>query len=154
MPWSCAACEATICNSSSSVVAVASNGQSGTIAAQAMYFSVWVSDPAIFILLCGRVLPLRCRGRQAVTAPVETHHETIELSHGGAARHPKNGMPLYIQSLWRYPVKSLAGERVPTTTLRPDGMAGDRIVRVRGPEGVRTSRRHYRLIGLRGTLDA
>jgi len=89
-----------------------------------------------------------------VTAPVETHHETIELSHGGAARHPKNGMPLYIQSLWRYPVKSLAGERVPTTTLRPDGMAGDRIVRVRGPEGVRTSRRHYRLIGLRGTLDA
>jgi hypothetical protein len=33
-------------------------------------------------------------------------------------------------------------------------MSGDRIVRVRGPEGVRTARRHYRLLGLRGTLDA
>ena len=35
----------------------------------------------------------------------------------------------------------------------PDGIAGDRIVRVRGPEGVRTARRQYRLLGLRGTLD-
>ena len=62
-------------------------------------------------------------------------------------------MSFYVAGLWRYPVKSLAGERVSSTTLSPDGMAGDRIVRVRGPEGVRTSRRHYRLLGLRGTLD-
>ena len=63
------------------------------------------------------------------------------------------GCLFYVAELWRYPVKSLAGERVSSTTLAPDGMAGDRIVRVRGPEGVRTSRRHYRLLGLRGTLD-
>ena len=63
-------------------------------------------------------------------------------------------MPLHVESLWRYPVKSLAGEQLSTTMLRPDGIAGDRIIRVRGPEGVRTSRRHYRLLGLRGTLDA
>src|SRR5215510_13336058 len=62
-------------------------------------------------------------------------------------------MSLYVAELWRYPVKSLAGERVSTTALWPDGIPGDRMVRVRGPEGVRTSRRHYRLIGLRGTLD-
>src|SRR6188768_3339338 len=62
-------------------------------------------------------------------------------------------MSFYVAELWRYPVKSLAGERVSSTTLSPDGIAGDRIVRVRGPEGVRTSRRHYRLLGLRGTLD-
>jgi uncharacterized protein YcbX len=62
-------------------------------------------------------------------------------------------MSFYVAGLWRYPVKSLAGERVSSTTLSADGMAGDRIVRVRGPEGVRTSRRHYRLLGLRGTLD-
>lgn len=62
-------------------------------------------------------------------------------------------MSLYVAELWRYPVKSLAGERVSSTTLSPDGMAGDRIVRVHGPEGVRTSRRQYRLLGLRGTLD-
>ena len=40
-----------------------------------------------------------------------------------------------------------------TAVIGPDGIPGDRIVRVRGPEGVRTSRRQYRLLGLRGTLD-
>jgi len=63
-------------------------------------------------------------------------------------------MSLYVAELWRYPVKSLAGERLTVATLEPDGITGDRIVRVRGPEGVRTSRRHYRLLGLRGTVDA
>jgi uncharacterized protein len=62
-------------------------------------------------------------------------------------------MPLYLEALWRYPVKSLAGERLSMATIGPDGIPGDRIVRVRGPEGVRTSRRHSRLLGLRGTLD-
>ncbi len=63
-------------------------------------------------------------------------------------------MSLFVAELWRYPVKSLAGERLAVATLEPDGIIGDRIVRVRGPEGVRTSRRDYRLLGLRGTLDA
>jgi len=63
-------------------------------------------------------------------------------------------MALRVASLWRYPVKSLAGEQISNAVLSPDGIPGDRIVRVRGPEGVRTSRRQYRLIGLRGTLDA
>ena len=62
-------------------------------------------------------------------------------------------MALRVASLWRYPVKSLAGEQISTATIGPDGIPGDRIVRVRGPEGVRTSRRQYRLLGLRGTLD-
>src|SRR5262245_18526535 len=63
-------------------------------------------------------------------------------------------MTLRIAELWRYPVKSLAGERLTSTRLGPAGIPGDRIVRVRGPEGVRTSRRHYHLLGLHGTLDA
>ena len=62
-------------------------------------------------------------------------------------------MSLYVAGLWRYPVKSLAGERLPATTVTTDGVAGDRLVQVHGPEGVRTSRKHYRLLGLRGTLD-
>ena len=61
-------------------------------------------------------------------------------------------MTLYVASLWRYPVKTLAGERLTTVVIGEDGIAGDRIVRVRGPEGVRTSRRHFRLLGLSGTL--
>jgi uncharacterized protein YcbX len=62
-------------------------------------------------------------------------------------------MTLHVAGLWRYPVKTLAGEPLSTAVIGPDGIQGDRIVRVRGPEGVRTSRRHYRLLGLRGTLD-
>jgi uncharacterized protein YcbX len=50
-------------------------------------------------------------------------------------------------------VKSLAGEALSTAVIGPNGIPGDRVVRVRGPEGVRTSRRQYRLLGLRGTLD-
>lgn len=61
---------------------------------------------------------------------------------------------MFVDALWRYPVKSLAGERLAAVAIDSAGIAGDRIVRVRGPEGVRTSRRHYRLLGLRGTLDA
>lgn len=61
-------------------------------------------------------------------------------------------MSLYVAGLWRYPVKTLAGERLPMTTLTTEGLPFDRIVQVYGPEGVRTSRRHYKLLGLRGTL--
>ncbi len=61
-------------------------------------------------------------------------------------------MSLYVAGLWRYPVKSLAGERLPITAITTDGVTGDRLVQVHGPEGVRTSRKHYRLLGLRGTL--
>jgi uncharacterized protein len=63
-------------------------------------------------------------------------------------------MTLHVAGLWRYPVKSLAGEPLTVATLTPEGIPGDRIVHVCGPEGVRTSRRHYRLLGLRGTLGA
>jgi hypothetical protein len=62
-------------------------------------------------------------------------------------------MALHVAALWRYPVKTLAGQPLSVTMIGPDGIPGDRIVRVRGPEGVRTSRRQYRLLGLRGTLD-
>lgn len=51
---------------------------------------------------------------------------------------------LYVAGLWRYPVETLAGERLPAATLTADGVQGDRLVQVYGPEGVRTSRRHRR----------
>lgn len=75
-------------------------------------------------------------------------------------RHPDRSagilrfVTLYVAGLWRYPVKTLAGERLPMTTLTPDGLPFDRIVQVHGPEGVRTSRKHFKLLGLRGTLGA
>jgi uncharacterized protein YcbX len=61
---------------------------------------------------------------------------------------------LFVAGLWRYPVKSLAGEALTEAELTPMGIPGDRIVYVRGPEGVRTARIQFKLLGLRGTLDA
>jgi uncharacterized protein YcbX len=61
-------------------------------------------------------------------------------------------MTLRVAGLWRYPVKTLAGEPLAAAELTLAGIPGDRIVHVRGPEGVRTSRRQHRLLGLRGSL--
>lgn len=63
-------------------------------------------------------------------------------------------MTLRVDGLWRYPVKSLAGEALQMAELTIDGIPHDRIVHVRGPEGVRTSRRQYRLLGLQGSIDS
>jgi uncharacterized protein YcbX len=61
-------------------------------------------------------------------------------------------MTYRVEGLWRYPVKSLAGERLTAARFEVTGIPGDRIVHVRGPEGLRTSRRHHNLLGLHGTL--
>ncbi len=61
-------------------------------------------------------------------------------------------MTLTIGALWRYPVKTLAGEPLDTADVTTNGIVGDRIVHVRGPEGVRTSRRFHDLLGLHATL--
>jgi uncharacterized protein len=62
-------------------------------------------------------------------------------------------MSLFVKGLWRYPVKTLAGVPLESAELTPAGIPGDRIVHVRGPEGVRTSRRQHLLLGLKGTLS-
>lgn len=46
-----------------------------------------------------------------------------------------------VQEIWRYPVKSMAGEMLQTAGLTDLGVAGDRILQVRNPAGrVVTSR--------------
>jgi len=60
---------------------------------------------------------------------------------------------MWIQELWRYPVKSMAGERIESVALTEGGIAGDRTVLVAGPGGrIITSRTHPRLLGLHGSL--
>jgi uncharacterized protein YcbX len=64
---------------------------------------------------------------------------------------------MYVRELWRYPVKSMRGQRLERAELRPDGVAGDRLVQVvRGGRGSRmiTARTHPRLLGLQGGLAA
>lgn len=58
-----------------------------------------------------------------------------------------------VAELWRYPVKSLAGERLQRAAIGRDGIAGDRVVHVEDGRGrVVTSRTHPMLLGLHATL--
>ena len=58
-----------------------------------------------------------------------------------------------IAELWRYPVKSVAGEPLESADLRRDGIFGDRVVRVEDERGrIVTSRTRPRLLGHRATL--
>jgi uncharacterized protein YcbX len=60
---------------------------------------------------------------------------------------------MHLAEIWRYPVKSMAGERLRSAELRADGIAGDRVVLVAGPDGrVRTARTWPSLLGLRAVL--
>jgi uncharacterized protein YcbX len=60
---------------------------------------------------------------------------------------------LRVAELWRYPVKSLAGERLERAVVTPNGIAGDRVVHVRDRrDRVVTARNRPRLLALHGTL--
>lgn len=60
-----------------------------------------------------------------------------------------------VAELWRYPVKSLRGERLPVADIAEDGIAGDRLAHVRQQSGrVVTSRFRPGLLGLQASLDA
>ena len=61
---------------------------------------------------------------------------------------------MYVAEIWRYPVKSMAGEQLQSAQLSPSGIDGDRVIQVRNAHGrTITSRTHPGLLGHRGTLD-
>jgi uncharacterized protein len=60
-----------------------------------------------------------------------------------------------IAELWRYPVKTMAGERLQRAKLGPLGIEGDRVVHAEDARGrVLTSRSHPRFLGHKGALTA
>jgi uncharacterized protein YcbX len=60
-----------------------------------------------------------------------------------------------ITHLWRYPVKTMAGEELTRARLGPLGIDGDRIVHIADQDGqVITSRSHPKFLGHKGTLGA
>jgi MOSC domain-containing protein len=62
-------------------------------------------------------------------------------------------MNMYVAELWRYPVKSLAGEPLDSAEISTDGIPGDRVVQVYDAEGrIVTARTAPRLLGLKATL--
>jgi hypothetical protein len=60
-----------------------------------------------------------------------------------------------VAAIWRYPVKSMAGERLTGAALTGGGFVGDRVVQVYDAHGqIVTARRFPRLLRLRATLGA
>jgi uncharacterized protein len=60
---------------------------------------------------------------------------------------------MWIQEIWRYPVKSMAGELLDTADLTEAGVAGDRIVQVRAAGGkIMTARTRPLLLRHRAAL--
>jgi len=61
---------------------------------------------------------------------------------------------MYIKEIWRYPVKSMRGERMEKAAVHGSGIAGDRGIVVVSASGDRvvTARTHPGLLGLQGAL--
>jgi uncharacterized protein len=60
---------------------------------------------------------------------------------------------VHVAELWRYPVKTMAGEPLETARVAVDGIEGDRVVHVHDRDGrVVTSRTRPGLLAHRGTL--
>ena len=55
---------------------------------------------------------------------------------------------MYVVEIWRYPVKTMAGEKLQRAGLGSLGIDGDRVVHVENANGrVITSRSHPRFLG-------
>jgi len=62
---------------------------------------------------------------------------------------------VYLEEIWRYPVKSMAGERLDRAFVGPLGLHGDRVVQAYDGRGrLVTARTYPKLLGLHATLGA
>ena len=60
---------------------------------------------------------------------------------------------MWVQEIWRYPVKSMAGESLEAADLTEDGVVGDRTIQVRNAAGrIMTARTRPLLLRHRATL--
>jgi uncharacterized protein len=58
-----------------------------------------------------------------------------------------------VEEIWRYPVKTMSGEKLQRVRLGPLGIEGDRVVHVEDAQGqVITARSHPRFLGHKGAL--
>src|SRR5580765_8258811 len=62
---------------------------------------------------------------------------------------------VWVQEIWRYPVKSMAGESLDAAELTEAGVGGDRVVQVRNAAGrIMTARTRPLLLRHRATLGS
>ena len=79
----------------------------------------------------------------------------MAASHGSSNPGIGGSHLMQVSQIWRYPVKSMAGEPLERARVTPLGIVGDRVVHAEDARGrVITSRTHPRLLGHRATLDA
>ena len=70
-----------------------------------------------------------------------------------AAPEPQTSDAMAVGELWRYPVKSMAGERLPRTAIGPSGVEGDRVLYVVDARGrMLSARTKPRLLAHHATL--
>jgi len=63
------------------------------------------------------------------------------------------GTNVRLAEIWRYPVKSMRGERLAAAEVRPDGIEGDRVVQAWDERNrILTARTHPGLLGHRATI--
>lgn len=79
--------------------------------------------------------------------------DPTDPSLSGRATRPASASALSISQLWRYPIKSLHGELLDRADITADGLAGDRVLHVRGDRGLLTGRTRHDLLTLRATSD-
>ena len=73
---------------------------------------------------------------------------------GDSCANPGQEVTVKIAEIWRYPVKTMAGEKLQRVRIESLGIEGDRIVHVEDAGGrVITSRSHPRFLGHKGALD-
>jgi hypothetical protein len=84
-----------------------------------------------------------------------TSRKPLNLSVRGLADEWEMKVVMKVTEIWRYPVKTMAGEKLQRARLGPLGFEGDRVVHVEDIHGrVITSRSHPRFLGHKGTLGA
>ena len=66
--------------------------------------------------------------------------------------HPIAAM--HIAEIWRYPIKSLAGQMLPESEVSLMGLPHDREIVILHHDRIITARRYPKLLGLQGSLDA
>src|SRR5437867_4755647 len=71
----------------------------------------------------------------------------------GLVGQSETEVTMKVTEIWRYPVKTMAGEKLQRGRMGPLGIDGDRVVHVEDTQGrVITSRSHPRFLGHKGTL--
>jgi uncharacterized protein len=72
----------------------------------------------------------------------------------GRNTHPSaTEVAMKVTEIWRYPVKTMAGEKLQRVRIGPLGLEGDRVVHIEDARGqVITSRSHPRFLAHKGTL--